>query len=191
VFFGRTMPTSWLVTLDAIVAAAALVGVLAFWRLWARRFAEPSEVTKITLGLFISVTGLLMLAGAAYLSEAGRKAGIGWLLAFHVLNSIGYANVFPVGLALYARAAPKALAATMIGIYYGHLFLANNFVGWLGGLLERLSGTQFWLLHVALVTVAAVVFLIVGRIFIRQLAPTDNCRDRQRPSGLGRWPESA
>jgi POT family proton-dependent oligopeptide transporter len=173
VFFGRKMPTTWLITVDAVVSVSALVAVLGFWRLWARRFAEPSEVSKITLGLFISVVGLLMLAAAAYLSVGGRNAGVGWALAFHVINSIGYANVFPIGLALYARASPNAVAATLMGCYYVHLFLANNLVGWLGGLLERLSGTQFWLLHAALVTAAGVVFLIAQKLFGHLLAPAD------------------
>jgi POT family proton-dependent oligopeptide transporter len=114
-----------------------------------------------------------MLAAAAYLSVGGRNAGVGWALAFHVINSIGYANVFPIGLALYARASPNAVAATLMGCYYVHLFLANNLVGWLGGLLERLSGTQFWLLHAALVTAAGVVFLIAQKLFGHLLAPAD------------------
>jgi POT family proton-dependent oligopeptide transporter len=173
VFFGRKMPTTWLITVDAVLSVSMLVAVLGFWRLWARRFAEPSEVAKIAIGLFISVGGLFMLAAAAYLSAGGHKAGVGWALAFHVINSIGFANVFPVGLALYARASPKAVAATMLGCYYVHLFLANNLVGWLGGLLERLPGTQFWLLHAALIAGAGVVFLIARQLFGHVLAPAD------------------
>jgi hypothetical protein len=41
------------------------------------------------------------------------------------------------------------LSATIIGIFYLHLFAANNLVGWLGGLLEKMSAPQFWLLHAA------------------------------------------
>ncbi len=51
VFFGKTMPTTWLVTLDAIVSVSFLAAAVAFWRLWAKRFKEPSEIAKITLGL--------------------------------------------------------------------------------------------------------------------------------------------
>jgi proton-dependent oligopeptide transporter, POT family len=173
VFFGRTMPTSWLITLDAVVSVSTLIAVVGFWRLWARRFAEPSEVSKITLGMFISASGVLMLAAGALLSAGGHKASLWWVMAFEVLNSIGFANVFPVGLALYARASPKAVAATMIGCYYVHMFLANNLVGWLGGLLEKLPGTQFWLLHVLLIAVAGAVFLIAGKLFGHLLSPGD------------------
>jgi POT family proton-dependent oligopeptide transporter len=171
VFFGRTMPTTWLITVDSTVSITALVAALAFWRLWSRRFREPSELAKIILGLAISASALLSLAFAAVIAAGGHKAGVGWVLAFEVLNSIGYANVFPVGLALYARASPKAIAGTMIGVYYLHLFMGNNLVGWLGGLLERLPGAPFWLLHAALVGGAAAIMLVVSLTFGHLLAP--------------------
>jgi POT family proton-dependent oligopeptide transporter len=172
VFFGRTLPTTWLITLDATVSISSLVIVVAFWRLWSRRFKEPSEVVKIIIGMGLSAAALLSLTVAATISAAGHKAGIGWVLGFEVMNSIGFANVFPVGLALYARASPRVIAGTMIGVYYLHLFLGNNLVGWLGGLLERMPGTEFWLLHAGLVAAAAVLMLVVWRLFGHLLAPT-------------------
>jgi POT family proton-dependent oligopeptide transporter len=90
------------------------------------------------------------------------------------LNSIGFANVFPVSLALYARVAPPALSATIIGIFYLHLFAANNLVGWIGGLLEKMPATHFWLLHAALCGTAGIVFLVAGRLFGHLLAPGEN-----------------
>jgi proton-dependent oligopeptide transporter, POT family len=164
VFFGRTMPTTWLITLDAVVSVSGLVVSLAFWRVWSRRFKEPSEVIKMSIGLAMSATAALSLAGAATVSSAGHKAGIGWILGFEVLNSLGFANVFPVGLAMYARASPKSVAGTMMGAYFLHLFLGNNLVGWLGGLLERMSGVQFWLMHAALVGASAALMLMAARL---------------------------
>lgn len=170
-FFGYTMPTTWLVTLDAIVSVSSLVGAVAFWRWWAKHYREPSEIVKITLGLGISACGALCLAGAALASSGGAKAGFGWVLGFEVLNSIGFANVFPVGLAMYARAAPKSISGTIMGVYYLHLFACNNLVGWLGGLLEKMSGAQFWGLHATLVGTACVAMLIAARTAGRLLDP--------------------
>jgi proton-dependent oligopeptide transporter, POT family len=164
VFFGRTMPTTWLITVDSVVSVSGLVAALAFWRLWSRHFKEPSEVIKIAIGLGLSSVALLSLAAAAVISSTGHKAGIGWVLMFEIFNSIGFANVFPVGLALYARASPKPLAGTIMGVYLLHLFLGNNLVGWLGGLLDRMTGTQFWLLHAALVGAAGVTMLVAARL---------------------------
>jgi POT family proton-dependent oligopeptide transporter len=171
VFFGKTMPTSWLITVDAVVSVSSLVGAVAFWRVWAKRFREPSEATKITLGMGISALGVLCLVMAATVGAPGQKAGIGWVLGFEVLNSIGFANVFPVGLAMYVRASPKAVAGTIMGVYYLHLFLCNNLVGWLGGLVDKMTGVSFWLMHAGLVGGAGVVMLITTRLAGRLLDP--------------------
>ena len=169
VFFGHAMPTTWLITLDAIVSVSGLVLSMAFWRLYAKRFNEPSEIYKMTLGLGLSAAGVLCLVMAASVAGQGQKSGLEWVLGFEVLNSLGFANLFPVGLALYARAAPKAVAGTLMGVYYLHLFMCNNLVGWLGGLIERLSGTQFWLLHVGLIGTAMVLLYAIAHRFGKYL----------------------
>src|SRR5437867_11887031 len=127
------------------------------------------------IGSLIAVTGFISLAiGGAIAASSGGKDSIGWLITFHVLNSIGFANIFPVSLALYARAAPAALSATIIGIYYLAFFAANNLVGTIGGLLGKMSVPHFWLLHSALCGIADVIFLLAGHFFGYLLAPSDN-----------------
>ncbi|HEV7985364.1 MAG TPA: peptide MFS transporter [Steroidobacteraceae bacterium] len=172
-FFHHRMPTTWLVTLDAIVAIAGLLASMAFWRIWSKRFREPSEIAKISLGFLVSTAAVLSLVAAAVITAAGGKASFGWVLGFEVLNSLGFSNILPVGLALYTRASPKAVAATMVGVYFLHLFACNNLVGWLGGLIERLSGPQFWGLHAALVGAAAILSWLAARLFGHLLAPDD------------------
>jgi len=183
IFFGKKMPTTWLITLDSIVSVSFLFLAVVFWRLWSKKFREPVEITKISIGSFIAVTGMLSLAmGAAIAASSGRKVAIGWLISFHVLNSAGFANVFPVSLALYARVAPAALSATIIGIYYLAFFAANNLVGWIGGLLEKMAATQFWLLHAALAGIAGITFFLAGRIFGHLLAPGDDKSPTEAPA---------
>jgi len=175
IFFGKKMPTTWLITLDSIVSVSFLAGAVVFWRLWSKKFPEPPEIVKIGIGSLVAVTGFVSLAiGAAIAAKFGTKVSIGWLITFHVLNSIGFANIFPVSLALYARVAPAALSATIIGIYYLAFFAANNLVGTIGGLLEKMPATEFWLLHSALCGTAGVIFLLAGHFFGHLLAPSDN-----------------
>ena len=175
IFFGRKMPTTWLITLDSILSVSCLAGAVVFWRLWSKKFREPAEITKMGIGSIVAVTGFVSLAmGAAIATSLGTKVSIGWLITFHLLNSIGFANVFPVSLALYARAAPAALSATIIGIFYLHLFAANNLVGWIGGFLEKMPATHFWLLHAALCGAAGIIFLVAGHFFGHLLAPGED-----------------
>src|SRR5437660_1427754 len=175
VFFGYQLPTTWLITLDSILSVSCLAGAVVFWRLWSKKYPEPAEITKIGIGSLCAVTGFLSLAmGAALAASSGGNVSIGWLIAFHLLNSIGFANVFPVSLALYARVAPAALSATIIGIYYLAFFGANNLVGWIGGFLEKMPATRFWLLHAAMCGTAGIIFLVAGRLFGHLLAPNEN-----------------
>jgi POT family proton-dependent oligopeptide transporter len=165
-FGGDKVPTTWLITLDSVLSVSFLAAMVVFWRVWARRFKEPDEIGKLTIGAFVSVTGVLALAAGAFLAErSGTQVSIWWCVLFHVLNSIAFANMLPVSLALYARAAPAAIGSTIIGIYYLHLFAGNQTVGILGTFLERMPASQFWLMHAAIAAGAGVVFLIVGRFF--------------------------
>jgi proton-dependent oligopeptide transporter, POT family len=173
-FYGKQMPTTWLITVDSILSVSCLAGAVVFWRLWSKKYPEPSEIGKMTIGSFIAVTGFLSLfAGTALATKSGGQVSFGWLLGFHLLNSIGFANLFPVSLALYARVAPAALSATIIGIYYLAFFAANNLVGWIGGFLEKMPATNFWLLHSALCGTAGIIFFVAGRFFGHLLAPGD------------------
>jgi len=149
------------------VSVATLAGMVVFWRIWKTRFKEPDELGKIAIGCAFGAAGVLSLvAGAAMAAASGGKVGFGWLLLFHLLNDIGFANVLPVGLALYARSAPRAIAGTVVGIYYLHLFAGNLLVGnVLGAKLETMPATSFWMMHAVLVGGACVVFVVVKLLF--------------------------
>lgn len=156
--FGRTMPTSWLITFDAAASVVMLALSVLFWRAWSRRFAEPVEITKLAIGAVVTVIAFLLLAAGAQ-SAGGGKISLWWAVAFHIINSIGFAHLVPVALALYVRMAPQAIGATIVGIFYLHLFVANNLVGWVGTRLETMNADRFWLLHAVVVGVSAVILL--------------------------------
>ncbi len=173
VLWGFNMPITWIVSVDAFVSAVTMVGVIAFWRWYGKRWKEPNEITKIVIGVSISTLGPLVLAGCAAVATATHHpVPLYWALGFHILNDVGFANVLPVGLALYSRAAPKGLGGTMIAIYYVHLFFANVLVGYVGGLLGTMPDTSFWLLHVGLMAGSAVVLFVARGLFGGLLAPS-------------------
>jgi len=146
---------------------------VAFWRWWGTRHREPDEIVKLTIGAAIACLAPLVLALASVQEAAtGQKVGLIWALGFHLLNDIGFANLFPVGLALFSRASPKAVAGLMIGVYYLNLFLAGLGVAKLGGLLDKVSTVEFWLIHAGLIALGAVLLLVFWRVFGRVLSPT-------------------
>jgi POT family proton-dependent oligopeptide transporter len=169
-FFGQTLPTSWMITIDATLSFSMLVAVAAFWKWWGTRRQEPDELTKMIIGSLFSIAGGLCLVVAA----AGQGSGkIGLLLPvlFHLINSIAFSHILPVSLALFSRLAPKAITAFTIGIYYLAFFAANKIVGVIGGWYSVMDTVQFWLLHVASATVGLVGFVLFKLLAAPRLMP--------------------
>ena len=159
--FGDTrLPTTWLVTLDAIVSVTFLFLVTVFWGWWGKNHKEPDELGKILIGSAFTTAGMLTLVLAATLQGEGQKIGLALPVLFHVLNSIGFANIMPVTLALFARVAPAPLNATVIGLYYLAFSAGNWLVGRIGGLFSTMEPASFWLLHAGLAAAAGVGFFI-------------------------------
>jgi len=160
-FWGdQKLPTTWLVTFDAIVAVGFLAGVAMFYRWYGKHWREPDEITKIIIGSVFSIGGMLCLYMAAATQGQGEKIGLFWPVTFHVINSIAFAHMLPVSLALFARATPKAINATVIGIYYFAFLIGNSLVGWVGGFYETMPTTSFWLMHAGFAAFSGVCFII-------------------------------
>jgi POT family proton-dependent oligopeptide transporter len=167
---GAKLPTTWLITLDAVVSVSFLALVALFYRWYGRRFREPDEITKIVIGAAFSVLGTLCLVAAAGSATGGGTIGLFWPVMFHVVNSIGFAHMLPVSLALFAKVAPPALHSTVLGVYYLSFFLGNSMVGWVGGFLERMPATSFWWMHTGFAGAAGVAFLLFRLLLRKRLA---------------------
>jgi POT family proton-dependent oligopeptide transporter len=174
-FMGTNLPSSWLITLDAILSFSMLVAVAGFWKWWSLARREPDEITKMIIGSLFTVAGGLCLFMAAFTQPEGGKIGLFWPFLFHLFNSIGFAHVLPISLALFSKMAPKQIGATVIGLYYLAFFAANRIVGYIGGLYSSLPTTTFWLIHVASAAVGLVAFilfkLVLARHFVQARAP--------------------
>jgi POT family proton-dependent oligopeptide transporter len=120
------------------------------------------------IGSFFTIAGGLCLYIAA-LTQGDGKIGLFWPLMFHLVNSIGFACILPVSLALFSKIAPRQINATVIGLYYLGFFAANKIVGQVGQLYSSLDTPAFWLLHVASAGVGLLAFMLfrffIGRRF--------------------------
>jgi proton-dependent oligopeptide transporter, POT family len=152
--------SSWLITVDATVSFGMLVCVALFWKLWSVRFREPDEISKMIIGSVFTVAGGLCLFMAALTQPHGGKISLFWPMCFEVMNSIGFAHVLPISLALFSKIAPRQITATVIGLYYLAFFIANAVVGYVGGLYSTLPTTTFWLIHVASAAFGLVAFAV-------------------------------
>ena len=152
--------SSWLITLDAALSFSMLVAVAAFWKWWGARRREPDEISKMIIGSFFTIGGGVCLFMAALTQPEGGKISLFWPVMFHLLNSIGFAHILPVSLALFSKISPRQITSTVIGLYYLAFFAANAVVGWVGGLYSSLPTTTFWLIHIASAAFGLVAFVI-------------------------------
>ena len=168
-FFGRTIPTSWMITIDATLSFSMLVAVAWFYKWRADRTGrEPDELGKMIIGSVFTVIGGLCLVIAAATQGSG-KIGLFWPVMFHLFNSIGFSHVLPVSLALFTRLAPRQFNATIIGIYYLAFFAANLIVGTVGGWYSTMDTVQFWLFHVMTAVVGLVAFALFKVFLAKRL----------------------
>ena len=59
----------------------------------------------------------------------------------------------------------------MMGTAFLSMFLANITLGWLGGLYERMTPAQFWMLHAAIAALGAALAFILKRPLERVIPP--------------------
>jgi len=180
-FMGTTLPSSWLITLDAILSFSMLVAVAAFWKWWSLKHREPDEISKMIIGSFFTIAGGLCLFMAALTQPEGGKIGLFWPFMFHLMNSIGFAHILPISLALFSKIAPKQITATVIGLYYLAFFIANKVVGYVGGLYSSLPTTTFWLIHIASAAFGLIAFVVFKLVIGHRMESTP----RDQAAALG------
>jgi len=158
---GFRIPVPWY---QAIHAASSILGVpLLFW-IWQRQAArgsEPGDLAKIGTGAWIAAASNLVLVVAIL---AARDAPVHpvWPLLYVAGLGVAFMYYWPTLLALVSRAAPAKVNATLMGLCFMSLFIANNLIGWLGGFYEKMSPAGFWALHAAIGAGGGLLVLLFG-----------------------------
>jgi proton-dependent oligopeptide transporter, POT family len=157
---GFRVPVAWFNSIDSLVSIIAVPVVFALWRRQAARGKEPGEIGKIGIGAWIAcLANLTLVAGCA----ATDRVPVIMPLVYLVLLGIAFLFYWPTLLALVARAAPPRIRATMMGIAFLTMFVANVAIGWLGGLFERMTAAQFWAMHAAIAAMGGILTLVFQR----------------------------
>ena len=168
---GWTMPVPWLQAIDGLAPVILMGPTLALWRWQAARGTEPDDIAKLAIGCLIFAAGTAWLAAAPLVTPPGGRVPLVWAIGFHLLSNEGWLFFVPIALALFSRAAPARVNATMIGVLTLAVFAGSVVSGRLGGLYETWSPARFWSLHAGIVATAAVIFLVAGARLRRELTP--------------------
>jgi POT family proton-dependent oligopeptide transporter len=175
-FLGFHVPVAWFNSIDPAASIVFVPPLFALWRWQAARGKEPGELGKIAVGVWMAAFANLLLVMAAL---AGERASVLAPFVYDVLLGIAFLYYWPTLLALVSRASPPQIKSTMMGVVMLSLFVANNIVGWVGGLYEKMTPAAFWGLNVAIGVAGGLVLLALGRPLERLLAthePVDSAR---------------
>ena len=156
------IPIPWYQSIDALVSVLMAPALLWLWRRQASRGLESGDLSKIATGSWITAGSNLILVVAIFLS-GGRPINPAWPFLYCTGLGIAFVYYWPVLLALVSRAAPARVTATMMGIVFMSLFIAYTLMGWLGSLYERMTPSQFWLMHAAIGASGGILVLLFGR----------------------------
>ena len=171
-FGAWTMPVPWLQSLDGLAPFLLLPPALWLWRWQAKRGRDPFEPTKIAIGCFIFAASTLWLAAAPLAADATGRTPLLWAVVFHLTSNAGWLFFVPTMNALYSRAAPASVNATLMGCNTLSVSLGSVVSGRLGGLYETLTASQFWALHAGLVGLGGILMLLMGAKLRRAFAPS-------------------
>jgi POT family proton-dependent oligopeptide transporter len=164
------IPIPWFYSIDPLVSILSVPALFALWNWQSRAMGrEPSALTKIAIGSFIAGTANLILVAAIALSPS-RVHWI-WPVLYCAVQGVGFMYFWPTLLALVSRAAPPKINATMMGVCFLTLFVANNLIGRIGTYYEDMTPIAFWALHAGIGVAGGALLMLFGRTFGRVLEP--------------------
>jgi proton-dependent oligopeptide transporter, POT family len=172
------IPIPWYGSIDPLFSIMSVPVLFALWRRQASRDGrEPSDLTKIGTGAWVCAAANLVLVASIAAAGSGRVLWV-WPFLYCALQGVGFIYYWPTLLALVSRCAPAKINATMMGIVFLVLFVANNLIGWIGTFYEQMTPLAFWAMHAAIAATGGLLILVFSRPLARILEP-------QPDEGLG------
>ncbi|HEY6925795.1 MAG TPA: hypothetical protein VI653_20110, partial [Steroidobacteraceae bacterium] len=152
------IPATWFQSLNPLLVFIMTPALLGYWRRRADKGLEPLATRRMALGALIVAFSYLLLAGVAAASGSERANGL-WLVLYFIVFTFGELHILPTGLGLFARLAPRELAATTVAGWFLAVFSGSLCAGAIGTLWSSMSHAVFFSL-MALIAAAAAALLV-------------------------------
>jgi POT family proton-dependent oligopeptide transporter len=175
--FGMTVPTPSFNALDGFFCILVVPPLIWLWKRQNARGREPGDMGKIAIGFLITAIANAVTMLPAHWADEGATVSMGWPVLLYALNALGFIYYWPTLLALFSRAAPRPVNATMMGLLFFSTFVGNILVGTFGGWWETMSHTRFFGIHALLALVPAVLMVLLARPLTQLMAPPQRNAD--------------
>ena len=167
---GWTLQPNQLIALNPFLILILVPTLNLFWKLvdpTGERFPSPR---KMFIGFLLMSATYAVLAGAGYLSGAGSRVSILWMVAAFFIMTVSEVMVSVIGLELAFRAAPPRMKSFVTACWLLTVFVANLLTIPIAGskFYERFGPGPFFAGYAVAMIGAAAVFMVIGRRFQRQ-----------------------
>jgi POT family proton-dependent oligopeptide transporter len=173
---GFAIPIPWFYSIDPLASILSVPALFALWSWQERKTgAEPNALRKIATGSLIAAAANLVLVAAILLSP--RRVLWVWPVLYCAIEGVAFMYFWPTLLALVSRAAPAKINATMMGVSFLTLFVANNLIGRIGAYYEKMTPAAFWGLHAAIGATGGLLMLLFARSLGRFVEPRPRAQE--------------
>lgn len=114
---GYRISPQWFMNLDTILIIIGAPLLTYLFQYLRRKSINISISIKFSFALLmIASSWLILLAGIKHANHSGL-IGVGWVVIYYVLQSIGELLIAPVGYAMVGKLAPESLQGVMMGTW--------------------------------------------------------------------------
>jgi len=132
--FGIKLYASWFVSVQA--AFVIMLSPVFAW-LWIKLGPrQPSSPAKFALALLLMGLAFLILIPAGAIAQTGVKVSPLWLVGLYFIEELGEVCLYPVGLSVVTKLAPKRILGLMMGVFFLSNALGNKLAGWSAGFIS-------------------------------------------------------
>ncbi len=168
-FTSFTIPVTMLQNVNPFFIFTLTPLILIYWRRQEQSGREPSAVTKMALGCCLIALSYVFLAVVQHLYGGVHVSWIFAVVYFFILT-VGELYFSPVGLSLYAKAAPPQIAGFMMAVFLATSSPGNFLAGILGTYWTGMDKVSFFLMIAAIIGAAAPVIFAFRNPIERILA---------------------
>ena len=163
--WGRVVvPATWFQAINPLLIIFLTPFMIAWWRRLERRRGAANLFARMSLGCVVASLSMVVMVGAALVYAAsGQPVGLGWVVAYFVLLTVGELMVIPVGLTVVSELAPAPAAAMAMGGWYIAKFLGSLLAGVMGAYWGVIPPALFFGLGAGSVLLAAAALHVLAR----------------------------
>lgn len=122
--FGFNYPSSWYISLTAIVEIA--MGPILAW-LWVKLGSrQPHAAAKVGIGTVLGGTAFIIIAIGAWTTPAGMLLPALWVVACYVFLGLGDLVLQTSGMSATTKLAPRAFASQTMALWFAAMALAQG-----------------------------------------------------------------